>query len=88
MQAIIGAMKSDMRLLVASINKVEQVTKLAACGVNCFALNEGIIRELLKDEDTDKDTNYIAKLFEGNPKLLDSGGEISEPQKKRQHSRL
>jgi len=60
MQTIIGAMKSDMRLLVASINEVEQVTKLAACGVNSFAIKEGIIRQLLQDPHT----NNIAQLFE------------------------
>jgi hypothetical protein len=53
-------MKSDMRLLVASINEVEQVTKLAACGVNSFAIKEGIIRQLLQDPHT----NNIAQLFE------------------------
>ena len=53
-------MKSDMRLLVASIKDVKQVTELAACGVNSFAIKEEIIKQLLQDPHTDN----VAKLFE------------------------
>jgi hypothetical protein len=43
-------MKSDMRLLVASINEVEQVTQLAAWGVNSFAIREENFDQLLRDK--------------------------------------
>ena len=49
-----------MRLLVASIKTVEQVTELAACGVNSFAIKEEIIKKLLQDPNT----NNMVILFE------------------------
>jgi transaldolase len=54
MQQIVTGVQSDMRLLVASIKDVEQITTLAASGVNSFAIPLPIIEKLLQDDDTDK----------------------------------
>jgi len=43
-----------MRLLVASIKDVEQITRLAANGVNSFAIPVPIIEKLIQDDDTEK----------------------------------
>lgn len=53
-QQIITGVQSDMRLLVASIKDVEQITSLAASGVNSFAIPVPIIEKLFQDDDTDK----------------------------------
>jgi hypothetical protein len=43
-----------MRLLVASIKDVKQITSLAASGVNSFAIPVPIIEKLFQDDDTEK----------------------------------
>lgn len=43
-----------MRLLVASIKDVAQITSLAASGVNSFAIPVPIIEKLFQDDDTEK----------------------------------
>jgi hypothetical protein len=43
-----------MRLLVASIKEVEQITRLAASGVNSFAIPVPILEKLFHDDDTEK----------------------------------
>lgn len=53
-QEIVTGVQSDMRLLVASIKDVQQITKLAANGVNSFAIPVPIIEELFQDDDTEK----------------------------------
>ncbi|KAG0623078.1 hypothetical protein M758_3G147500 [Ceratodon purpureus] len=54
MQEIVTGVQSDMRLLVASIKDVKQITKLAASGVNSFAIPVPIIEKLFQDDDTEK----------------------------------
>lgn len=54
MQQIVGGVKSDMRLLVASIKDVKQITGLAARGVEAFAIPVPIIEKLFQDDDTEK----------------------------------
>jgi transaldolase len=53
-QGIVSGVQSDMRLLVASIKDVQQITRLAASGVNSFAIPVPIIEKLFRDDDTEK----------------------------------
>lgn len=49
-----------MKLLVASINDVKEVTDLAASGVTSFALKKSVIEQLLDDPHT----KQVAREFE------------------------
>lgn len=54
MQQMVGGVKSDMRLLVASIKDVKQITGLAARGVESFAIPVPVVEKLFQDGDTEK----------------------------------
>lgn len=51
---MVGGVKSDMRLLVASIKDVKQITGLAARGVESFAIPVPVVEKLFQDGDTEK----------------------------------
>ncbi|CAM6064204.1 unnamed protein product [Sphagnum tenellum] len=66
MQKIIKGVNSEMRLLVASIRSVEQLTTLAAQGVNSFAVPETIVTQLFNDPDTEKAATEFAQASSRN----------------------
>ncbi|CAK9859094.1 unnamed protein product [Sphagnum jensenii] len=66
MQKIIKGVNSEMRLLVASIRSVDQLTTLAAQGVNSFAVPETIVTQLFNDPDTEKAATEFAQAVSRN----------------------
>jgi transaldolase len=64
MHDISAANNHVTRILVASLRNAEQVTELAACGLDCFTLSPSVAAEFLAD----KNTQEAAAAFEAAAK--------------------
>lgn len=59
MQQVLTGLKSDCKLLVASLRKSEELTKLAAKGVNTFTINKDLAQDIFKVPATKEAANQF-----------------------------
>ena len=59
MQQVLTGLKSDCKLLVASLRKSEELTHLAAKGVNTFTINKDLAQDIFEVSATKEAANQF-----------------------------